>query len=484
MLTLFKKLTFFKKLTVLFMSAVLFGGAALFSVGAASAVTYHRASHKVGLTFKGGPGHAGPVWAGTWNNGERGFCLDFGKATPNRKGIKEISGKVPGMTAEESKQSKFIANKYADTGSREAAANAGIAIWRLQHDSAFNTWYRASRASGVISTPRHNKVDAIILDARQHGPYKMTITNTQVLVGQKGSGTVKARGSNGKPAVGRPVTVTATSARILTVNGVSGNRGTSRSTGVVFTYQRNAPGKISFRATLTSPSSAKAGVSRSSAGHQRTLSGGYRESSFQYNAYDTKAGQPDIDSACDTTCNGKSTVTFRFANPSGAQAIKWIEKVGTQVVATLSAQPGGPPGTAQAHLIDGTVLTSSSYCYTGSVLGGPCTSGTVVIPINREIVCPAWAQGELKRPCKCTPNLPGSVTLTSPASSPRFYRGFVSINKGTPTPTNLVNGKPAIFSTGKLAAGTNVVISFTVYRDAARTIQIGGTQVLRDITVN
>jgi hypothetical protein len=478
----------FKNLTILFMGATLFGG----TVGAttASAATYSTATRAVGLTFAGGPGHPSSVWAGTWNNGGRGFCLDFGSAMPNRAGTSVYTGNLPGMTAEESKQAKFVANKYAATGSQDAAANASLAIWRYRADTAFNTWYRSVRAKGIITTARHNAVNAIIMDARQHAPYKMSVSTTQVQVGQTGSGTVKVLGSNGKAAVGRKVTLTPTqfasgpNGKILTVNRVARNWGYTGSTGLVaFTYQRTTTGTVGIKATLTSPSSARAGVSITSNGHQRTLSGGYTESAEAYYSYHKTPGRPTIASACDTDCDGQSTVTFRFANPSGAQAIKWTVKAGTVVVATLSAKPG-TTGTAVARLTDGRVITSSSYCYTGSVLGGSCTTATVVVPENFEIVCPAWAQGELKLPCNCTPNLPASVTLTSPAGSPRFYRGFIRINKGAVTyQADLVNGRPTTITTGRLGSGTKVVVSFTVYRDAARTIPMA-SHVLRDITVN
>lgn len=487
MFTFFKKLTFFKKVTICSVGTALIGGAILFGgpLGAntASAVpTFSTGARAVGVYFPGGPGHSGIVWAGTYNNGQRGFCLDFGKAMPNRKGISVITGNVPGMNAEESKQAKFIANKYDNNGLPHTAANAGLAIWRLQHDSAFTTWYSSARSRGVIDGARDKAVNAILIDAQQHAPYKMSAGTTQVQVGQTGSGTVKVLGSNGKPAVGRAVTVQATSARILTVNGVAGSKGTTRSTGVVFTYQRNTTGKTAFAAVLNDDSSVRAGVSMSSAGHQRTLSGGYMEGVAAHYSYDKAAGGPTIASACDTDCDGQSTVTFRFANPPGAQSIKWTEKVGTVVVATLSAKPG-TTGTAVARLTDGKVITTSSYCYTGSVLGGPCKTATVDVPTHFEVVCPAWAQGELKLPCNCTPNLPASVTLTSPAGSPRFYRGFISIKGVVTHQPDLVNGKPATITTGALGAGTNVVISFTVYRDAARTIPLG-SYVLRNITVN
>jgi hypothetical protein len=476
----------FKKLTVFFMGAILVGGTVGATVGSntATAVTYRTANHAVGLNFKGGPGHWGTVWAGTYNNGRRGFCIDFGKRMPNQRGQALLTGNVPGMSAEESKQAKFIANKYDLNGSREASANAGLAIWKLQHDSGFNTWYAWARSRNVVTNTRARAVDAIISDARQHAAYKMSVSTNQVYLGQTGSGTVKVLGSNGKPAVGRSIALTATGAKILTVNGVAGSKGTTRSTGAVFTYQRTTADKTSFKVALTSDSSATAQISLSSWGHQRTLSGGYAEGAAATYVYFLAVVGPSMSSACDTDCNGMSKVTFQYTNPKGAQAIKWTEKAGTRVVATLSARGGTTSIPVVVSLGDGTVITSSSYCYTGSVLGGPCTTATVAVRTNFEVVCPAWAQGELQLPCRCTPNQPATVTLSSPAGSPRFYRGFVSINKGGAThQVDLVNGKPATINTGKLGVGTNVVISFTAYRDAARTIPMG-SHILRDITVN
>ena len=481
----------FKKLTILFTSAVLFGGGAILfgGVGAttATAGTYATGSPAVGLSFPGGPGHPGPVWAGTWQNGQKGFCIDFGEGTPNRKGSRVINGPIPGMTAEASRQAMLIANKYDKNGSSQTTANAGIAIWRLQHDSAFNKWYGFARKAGVITTAREDAINAIINDARQHAPYNMHVTADKVLFGQSAKGTVKVFGSNGKPAVGRSVTVTATGAHILTVNGVKSHKGIVRSTFVAFTYQRTATAKVTFKATLASDSSTKARVSVSSAGHQRTLSGGFTETEAKPFDYETTVNGPEITQECATNCDGVSKVTFTFNNPAKAQNITWEERIGSDRV-QFSARPGATGTSKPAYFADGKVITSSSYCYTGSVFGGKCTTPWVTQKIKREIVCPAWAKGELELPCNCTPDLPGSVTMTSPAGSTRFYRGFVSLDKGADTPIDLGNGISKTISTGKLVAGTNVVISFKVYKDAARKVEISaddGTSlhVLREIHV-
>ncbi len=475
--------SFVRKLFIVLLSALLLSLSIGTTTVTATAATYLTATRAVGLSFKGGPGHWATVSATTWNNGKRGFCIDFGKAMPNRAGTTVLSASalVPGMNAEESKQAKFIANKYAATTSPETAANASLAIWVRQHDAAFNTWYSWARSHGVITAARYNAVNAMLADATQHAPYKMSESTSQVLPGQIGSGAVKVLGSNGKPAVGRTVTLTATGAKILTVNGVAGSKGTTRSTGVVFTNQRTNTGAATFKAVLTSPSSATAGISISSAGHQRTLSGGYTESAVAYYSYNKLAGRPSITSVCDTDCNGLSTVTFKFANPSGTQAIKWTEKVGTVVVATLSAKPG-TTGSAVARLTDGKIITSSSYCYTGTVLGGACTTATVVVATPFEIVCPAWAVASFTVSCNCTAKT-SSATITAPAGSPRFYRGSVSINGVVTQTQDLVNGQVTIIKSGTISAGSTVIVRFTAFRDAARTAPLL-TNNLVNITVN
>lgn len=474
-------LSFLKKLFIGLLSVLMLS----VSVGAtaATAVTYVTGTRAVGLNFKGGPGHLATVSASTWNNGKRGFCIDFGKAMPNRAGTTVLSATalVPGMNAEESKKAKFIANKYAATTSPEIAANASLAIWVLQHDAAFNTWYSWARSHGVITAARYNAVNAMLADAAQHAPYKMSVSTSQVLPGQIGSGAVPVLGSNGKPAVGRTVTLIATNARIVTVNGVAGTKGTTRSNGVVFTHQRTNTGVANFKAVLTSPSSATAGISISSAGRQRTLSGGYTESAVAYYSYNKLAGQPSITTVCASDCNGVATATFKFANPSGTQAIKWIVKAGTVAVATLSAKPG-TTGTAVARIADGKFITSSSYCYTGTVLGGACTTGTVVVATPYEVVCPAWAVATFTVSCNCTAKT-SSATITAPAGSPRFYRGFVSINGVVTQTQDLVNGQVTIIKSGTLSAGSTVIVSFTAFRDAARTAPLL-TNNLVNITVN
>jgi len=448
----------------------------------AAAYSSRTANRSVGIEFAGGDGHRGKVWAGTWNNGERGFCIDFGSTTPNNSGTKTLNGpdNIPGMTTEETKQAKFVANKYSRTSSNEDAANANLAIWRYRADSAFNTWYNFARSKNVINPARHLEVNAIMADAAQHGLYKVDIQIDSLEVGQTGFGRVTVRGSNNKPAAGRLISLSPTEfagngAKILKVNRGAGTQGITRPDGVlVFEYQSTKPGRVGVRAWLTAPSSSQARLSITTSGHQRTLGGDFKEFAKDYDDY-TKYSDLKIGESCDTNCGGNSQVTFEADNTKGKQNIRWsvrksVTKSGESPTAATFFVAPGLKGGQKVSLPDGSRITESWYCYTGSVLGGPCTSTLVKKATAHEVICPAWAQATLKAPCNCTPGEPGSVTMSSPAGSPRFYRGFVSVNKGPATALNLESGQPVTFPIGQMGAGTtNVVISFTVYKDAART---------------
>ena len=88
--------------------------------------------------------------------------------------------------------------------------------------------------------------------------------------------------------------------------------------------------------------------------------------------------------------------------------------------------------------------------------------------------------------CDCEAANGGTVTFTAPDGI-RFYRGFVTlIRKGVPQERalDLVNGKATKVDVGSLPDGGTVVISFAAYRDSGRLDQIGGTHVLRRMTLD
>ena len=235
----------------------------------------------------------------------------------------------------------------------------------LQAEPAFKTWYRTD----ALTAADRKAVDAVLDDAAQRAPYKVSIKAAQVLVGQNGTGTVKVLRKDGKPALGRSVALSASGAKIVSVRKIAGHQGTTTADGLTFAYERSKPGKVGLKATVTAPSTTTAGLSTTEEGHQRTLSGGYVESSIANYEYDLTPGKPTITSGCDSECAGISTLAFKVCNPSGAQPVSWSEKSGGKVVATLEAA-GGKCVTKSAKLADGKELTAS-YCYTKTV-GGAC----------------------------------------------------------------------------------------------------------------
>ena len=469
---------FVLRLLAILMGSMLLTGTV--AVSSAKAVGYTTATHAVGIRFQGGPGHYGTVWAGTWNNGVRGFCIDFGLAIPDHASNPVIAGTIPGLTIVKSNRAKFIANKWWSSNSSTAAATASLAMWRMIGSTNVNTWYSWATSHGVISSAQNAAVNVVLNDAASYSA-RMTVTAKPVLVGQQTTGAVKALNTAGHAIVGRSVRLTATNAQILTVNGIRGTSGLTRSTGMALTYKRTGSSTVSFRALMTAPSALRATISTSMSGHQRTLGGGYTTSTTAYFSYSMAPRTPTITSVCGTNCDGMSTVTFSYCNPSGAQMVKWTEKVGTSVVGTFGVPTAGCAHTS-AQVSDGNVI-ASSYCYT-TVLNGPCTTSSVTMPTKFEVVCPAWAQGDLTIPCTCAQTSPAYATFLSPQTSPRYYRGIININDGAVTyEVDLVNGTSNKVTTGNLGSGTHVVVSFVAYRDAARTIPLL-TQVTRNVTIN
>lgn len=446
----------------------------------AQAAKFHDAKQAVGLTYKGGPTHPGPVYAGTWKNGPKGFCIDFDLPSPNSSGTKKLAGVVPGLDPAKSAQIKHIVNANVDTTSPQRAAYAQLAIWKLQDEPAFKSWYRTDALTGAD----RKAVDAVVADAAQLGPYKLSLKAGKVQVGQRGTGAVTVLRADGKPLVGRSVALSASGAKIVSVKNVAGHEGLSRAGGLAFAYERSKPGKVALKAVLTTPSSLTAGLSTTEDGHQRTLSGGYLETALANYAYDLTPGKPTITSACGSDCAGVSTVSFKVCNPAGAQAISWTEKVGGKAVATLTAA-GGKCATQTAKVADGKTI-AASYCYT-KIVGGACAGARSPMAGGYEVVCPEWTKVLYELGCDCEGANGGTVTFTAPAGSLRFYRGFISVTRNGPAvvqPVDLTNGKSTKVEVGSLPKGGTVVISFAAYRDKQRLAQLGGAHVLRRMTLD
>lgn len=437
------------------------------------------ATQAVGITYLGGPGHPGPVWAGTWNNPERGFCIDFARHSPTNAGTTRITGAIPGMSAKQSTQIKHIANAYSRTTSPKEAAAAQFAIWRIEGDPAFATWYDDADVK-----PADRRAVAAILDEVKHEPYRITLSAEKLQVGQLGSGKVKFLGDDPAEVAGLPVALAATGAKIRTVNGVAGTRGALMTSGLNFTYERSGAGRVDLKAVMSAPSAAVGGLSITRSGNQRTLSGGYVDPAQASYGYQLTPGQPTVTSKCDTDCDGVATLTFNACNAAGSDAVKWTHKVGTDVVATLTAA-GGKCATKTAKVADGKKI-AASYCYTSVTPGGACATETLATGKAYEVVCPPWAKAVYSMSCNCDADGGGTVTFTAPAGSARFYRGFVAVTadgKKTNRQVDLAEGPPVGITLTSMPKGGEVVVSFKAFRDAKRTAAIGGEHVLVRVTV-
>ncbi len=446
------------------------------SAAAKPAAAAEKATKAVGITYEGGPGHPGPVWAGTWDNGTRGFCIDFELHTPSSTGTTKLTGSIPGMSAKQSSRIKAITNAYSTTTSSKKAALAQLAIWTVEADSNFAKWYKASE----VTKADRKAVKALVADA-DRGPFKVGVSTSKVEVGQDGTGTVKLVG--GDPGgVKLSVALTATGAKIRTVDGAKGTKGTLDSGGLKFTYERTAPGKIDVQAVLTTPSPKIAGLSVTQKDHQRTLSGGFVETAIASYAYQLTPGKPTISSKCNTDCNGVASLSFSVCNPAGADAVTWTQKAGSDVVATLSAA-GGKCVKKSAKVSDGQKI-AASYCYSQSV-GSACVTDTVKVPGTYEVVCPVWVKATYVMSCECVGVEGSSVTFLAPAASARFYRGFVTMTKdgkSTVKQVDLDNGSATKVDLGKLK-NVQVAATFAAHTDAARKNAIGSKHTLFSVKV-
>lgn len=436
------------------------------------------AKQAVGISYPGGPGHPGPVWAGTWDNGERGFCIDFTKHSPNNSGTTTITGAIPGMTARQSARIKQIANAYAKTTSPKQAAQAQLAVWVVEAAPEFTRWYAAS---GVTKADR--KGVAEIVRETLAGPVRIAVRAAKVQVGQRGAGTVAALDAPAA-AAGLPVEVRATGATIRSVNGAPGAKGRMTAKGLTFTYERTAPGKVDLRAILSAPSRLRGGLSVTEGNHQRTLSGGQFETAEATFGYLLTAGQPTITTACSTDCDGVADLVVKACNPAGADTIRWTQRAGDKVLTAL-AVPAGKCGTAKGKAADG-MLVASEYCYAAAA-AGDCTTSATTLSKRYEVVCPPWVQATYELTCNCPGAGGGTVTFTAPVQSTRFYRGLVTVTpsggKARQLRADLLNGTPATVELPVLPKGGQVVVGFTTYRDAARAKPIGKQQVLTKVSV-
>lgn len=451
-----------------------------FVTATAAPASASTASPVVGMKLRGGPGHQTTVYAHIWQlDGKRGPCIDFGRTTPDSiDGTRTIS-RVPGMTAEQSRQAFTLVQKYRGTSSNFTAAALALSVWKLRADDDFKTWYSWAKRTDAVGPKLERRVNAMLAEAKSHGPYKVNVKLQPVLKGQKGTGKVSVTDSRGKAARAMPVRVkrTTKAAKLLTGAGRTNSKGVA-----TFTFKRTTTGKVGFRATVTGPSVKKALLSSPSDGRQRLLVGGFRDSWSGSAEYSSSAGAPTFTTACDTDCDGQATVTVGYCNPArNATPIRWVGTVTGSKVVSMDVAPGKCAKEA-LRLTDGNVL-EMKFCPLNKV-GGRCTS-PFVEKKRYEVVCPAWATATIRLACTCKPDESGSVTFDALLpGNPRHYTGYVIIDNGTIVrPVPLEIGAAKTVDIGQIKSGTKIDVTFKVWRDANKT-QLLGEHLLQSLTVN
>lgn len=453
---------------------------ALVSMTAAPA-NASTATPVVGMKLRGGPGHTSTVYAHIWQlDGKRGPCIDFGRRTPDSASGTRTIGQVPGMTAEQSRQAFKLVQTYRGTSSDFTAAALALSVWKLRGDADFKTWYSWAKRTDAVGPRLERRVNAMLAEAKSHGPYKVSVKLQPVLKGQTGVGTVKVTDSRGKAARSMPVNVkrTTTAAKLVRKAGRTNSKGVA-----TFKFTRTGSGKVGFRATVSAPSVKKALLSQPSAGNQRLLVGGFRDSWSGSAEYTSSAGAPTFTTTCDTDCDGQATVGVKYCNPQrNASPMRWVGSVGGSKVLTLDVKPG-TCSQESIRLTDGNVLTMK-YCTLNKV-GGSCTNRFTELKKTYEVVCPAWATATIQLACTCKPDESGSVTFDPLiAGNPRYYTGYVIIDDGTIVrPVPLEIGVSKTVDIGQIKSGTKIDVTFKVWRDANKT-QLLGDHLLQSVTVN
>lgn len=439
------------------------------------------ASPVVGMKLRGGPGHTSTVYAHIWQlDGKRGPCIDFGRRTPDSSAGTRTIGRVPGMTAEQSRQAFKLVQTYRGTSSDFTGAALALSVWKLRGDADFKTWYSWAKRTDAVGPQLERRVNAMLAEAKSHGPYKVSVKLQPVLKGKTGVGTVKVTDSRGKAARSMPVRVarTTTAAKLVRKAGKTDSNGVA-----TFKFTRTGAGKVGFRATVSAPSVKKALLSQPSAGNQRLLVGGFRDSWSGSAEYTSSAGAPTFTTTCDTDCDGQATVGVKYCNPQrNATPMRWVGSVGGTKVLTLDVKPG-TCSRQSIRLVDGNVL-AMKYCTLNKV-GGSCTNRFTELKKTYEVVCPAWATATIQLACTCKPDESGSVTFDPlVAGNPRYYTGYVIIDDGTIVrPVPLEIGTSKTVDIGQIKSGTKIDVTFKVWRDANKT-QLLGDHLLQSVTVN
>jgi hypothetical protein len=441
-------------ITMIALGAVVVLGSTFHTPKTAAAATRTDARHGTGISIKG-------QWFGTWITPDgRGFCIEFEKDHPDHRGSDRTSGRVPGMTTEQSAQVKFIANKYANTRSRTDAVAASIFIWKVQNTTRFDRYYASLLKRNLVSASIRARVSDIAAEAKNHGPYKISMKMGAGLVGQSVNGVATVRAKNGKRMKGMAVSLSINS------NGSFVSRATKTNSdgNLTFVAKVKRPGSVRVDARMLTASAGRVFITNPTPGRQRLVVGAESLEVTRASVSSIKSlAGPTVRSTCDESCKGIAPVTVSMNNPCGTAPIReFIYSNGKLVSGGTFDVASCSTGSKTVNLPDGAVVTTK-YCYLDGAKN--CTTSQVSHGGTFNVVCPPWVTYSFSGSCPCDGDKAVKYSVLAPAGSSRTYTATLVVTDGAGSRSqnlSLVNGTSKSFTTVTLKPGARVELSFTV----------------------
>lgn len=425
-------------------------------IGSASASNY--CVERVGVMLPGGPGHPGPVYAGTWKCGSVvGFCGNFPLHSPNHSGSTAILHRHPGLSQHRSDLAAWINGTYRLTNNRQTAARAQYAYWKVLGGKQFRTYDHWATRHHRFGKIRHG-ANQMIARAELMVGLRLRVHVAAAVVGQTKHDYVKVTGTGGKPVRGVRVSLSSNANGHLSAKSSVSNR-----KGLAWFYLKQVDlGKAAVTASVRTVNLRYIVSTVPSVGRQHIYAvTRHRTLRARASANKLPSG-PTMSTSCTTQCDGVARVTWIKGVETGASAMRYKFNVGNKTVARCDAA-GGHNCKASAKLSDGTVWSSYSYCYLTKV-HGRCKTSWVTVKVHEEIICPAWVQWTFKCDCGGAPEL----QATSLVSSPRSYSFTVQYGSNSKT-VSLANGTPKNVALTGYKSGQEIAASFSAYRDSGHT---------------
>jgi len=233
---------------------------------------------------------------------------------------------------------------------------------------------------------------------------------------------------------------------------------------------------VRAEASLSGPSSTRAYLTRSGAGHQRILVGGLKANYRASAQFEKRLGY-EFKSVCNTDCNGVAKVTFTASLPSDGTPARYTFYTASKVWATFDLAPGQTI-TQHAQIPDGTKV-SPKYAYIDKV-GGKEISKSVSLGKAFEIVCPPWLKVSFVGDCDCNGAAGITLKLTAPGGT-RYYKAVVTKNGKTVATKKLGRTGQAEVAV-PLKHGDRIVVNFIAYRSAYKGVVLSDKSL--DLTWN